>query len=280
MSASGPGLSYTGPRSPGFSYPPSPMPPAPAPSYQPPKQPLPWGKIAIGVGVAGAVVLVGYGVYAALNGLFGGGAGAGLTACESNWTTAYEGWSKQQQAYQQANVAAGLPATLTSAQLAALQPYVNQMNSAETCVQTEANYNVTTWAEVITVAAIGVAAIIGVTSYFKARLAAKGGAQRLTSGSEARATMRGSLAQDQLENGEITPGDAASLNSQAASEGAAEASTEQAVTGAQASADTAAAESAGEGQLYADIESFTTNVIDTVVIEVEDVYDYFAALLA
>jgi hypothetical protein len=92
--------------------------------------------------------------------------------------------------------------------------------------------------------------------------------------------MRGSLAQDQLENGEITPGDAASLNSQAASEGAAEASTEQAVTGAQASADAAAAESAGEGQLYADIESFTTNVIDTVVIEVEDVYDYFAALLA
>jgi len=246
----------------------------------PPKSPFPYKSVAIGVGIGGAILLGGYGVYVLLNNLSGGGGnpGAGLTACEQNWQTAYNGWVQQQQAYQKANVAAGLPPTLTSAQLAALQPYVDQMNSAETCIQQEANYSISQWSLTLTEIALGVAAIAGLTYYMKARLQAKGGSEQFNSGAEARATTRGALAQEQLDSSTISSSEAAGLNQQASQVGLQEAADESAALGDTAAADSAAAQAAGDLTLVDEIEVFSDTVIVEVTAAVTAAIDYFAAL--
>ncbi|HTT74241.1 MAG TPA: hypothetical protein VMG99_08915 [Thermoplasmata archaeon] len=225
-------------------------------------------------GIAGGVILVGYGVYTVLNNVSQNQNQAALNSCAAQWQSAFDAYQTQYKSYVEANGGAAL----TSTQTANLQGYVSIMNQAEQCILTAGNASTSTWATTLTDIAIAAAVAVGAVAAFRAYLSYRGGLVR--SGSEARAAVKSAINQTEASSGSISTDDASGLNEQVASDGATEAAAEQSALGTTASANLDAATAADDTSLVDSIQSFITTVIDTIVDAVTAVYDYFAALLA
>jgi hypothetical protein len=253
-----------------------PLPPPPSPSLPPPRPPrnYSWVKpVVLYGGLAGGVVLVGYGIYSFLSNVSGGQSSQTLNNCEGNWQSAFAAYSAQYQAYVKANGGAALSST----QEASLQQYVALMNSAEQCMLSASNASSQTFASALTSIAIAVAATLGTLGAFRAYLNYRGG--QLKSGAEARGAMRNSVVQTDVDAQTLDTADASALESQTNATTQSEAEEESAALGSTANADLAAAEAAGDSSLAASIEGFTSTVIDTITDAAYAVFDYFSALL-
>lgn len=247
-----------------------------SPSYPPPSRPrTDWARVALYGGIAGGVLLGGYGVYTLLNNLSGGGGnpGAGLSVCEQNYQTAFNAYTAQYKAYVKQN--GGAPPT--TAQENSLTGYTNAMNTAETCVQSEANYSITAWTSFLTNVALLAAGSLTVIYAYKNYLKYRGG--QVSSGTEARQAIRNSVAQTEVEDGTMSPADGAANVAQSRNVAATEAEAENSALGSVASTDLAEATAAGDIGLVDNIQLFVSDAIDTIYTYAAEVYDYFVGIL-
>jgi hypothetical protein len=233
-----------------------------------------YGGAGIGLG------LLGYGIYTALSNVTSGGQTGSQTiaGCQAQWQNAFQAYTQQYQAYVKANKGGAL----TQQQLGALQPYIDIMNSAENCMTTVSNASSTTFANAITEAVLAVAAVAGIVAGFRAYLNYKkggGGPATITSGSEARSVARSSVAQAEVDAGEISSFDASGLVSQSRSVGESEASAESTAVGGAADSVLSKATASGDESIVEQAQEFLSTIIDTVVEYVTATYDYFATLV-
>lgn len=238
-------------------------PPKPPKNYSWVKPVALWGSVAVAVGLGG------YGVYTLLTNLT---ANQGINACEANWKTAFTAYTNQYQTYYNANG----HQPLTAEQEAALQPYVKQMNSAESCIQSLQNANTSAFWTTLT--EIAVAAVAGTTLYgfFRAYLNRPGGPGTIQSGSEARNAARNSVVQEDADSGVIDSAQAVDNVTANQTATQAEAATEETALGD--TADAQLAEAVGDESLVAQIQDFISLVVDETSYYATLAYDYFIAL--
>ncbi len=226
---------------------------------------------AVGVGV----LLVTYGIYQLITSYQSGSNTAGA-ACASQ----YQYWSQQYMAQYHAFLTGNNGAALSSQQEAALSLIATQMNTAEQCMVKEYNYNADQWAATATniiLAAAGVALTAVVLSALNRYLVNRGG--RITSSSEARSAVRQAEVAGDVQSGELTASDGASAMAENSAVAGADAQAEAASLGSDASVAEADAVAAGDSTLLDSIQSFISDIIDTIISVVTSIYDFFYALI-
>ena len=248
-------------------------PPPPSTTTLPPRpHDHSWVKpVAIYGSIGVAVVLVGYGIYQYIE---GGSEAAAIAGCEAQWQEAYATYSADYQSFIKANGGAAL----TQQQTTSLQGYVTIMDNAETCMVNAGAAQTTAWTSFFTKVAYAIIAALGAVAAFNAYLAYRGG--KLSGGAEARAAGRNALTKTALDNQEVSPDDAAGLFDQTSSTASAEASAEASSLSQTGNAAVAAAEAEGDTSAVESIQLWLTDVVDTLVVDVTLVYDWFVALLA
>ena len=218
----------------------------------------------IWVGVAVAVILVGYALYELLI----GNTQASLNTCEQNYKTAFAEYMKQYDAFLNANK--GQP--LTQQQEASLQPFVTQMNNAEACVQTLGASSIAGFYSTITIIGGLVVASFTFSTFYKIYLGKKG---QFVSGSQQRAAARDSDVQERVNNGTMDA-DAGAANVNATQDAVAnEAESEVSALDANSQAIIDLALQANDLTLVDATQEFQMAIDTETEASVEDVTTYF-----
>lgn len=244
----------------------SPPPPPPA-SY---KAPVPWGHVGLGLGIAAALGLAGYGVFTWLSNVSGNKAADACTQelqqLTTLFATTYHGFIQQNR---------GAP--LTQQQEDSLGAIGTQMDSAQACVQSAVAYQEAQVTTAVTNIALIAAGTVGAVAALSVYLRYRG---RLLTTVQARAAIRNSVAQTAVDAGKISSSDGAAAVQQTAAAAENEAAKTSVVLSAQARTDLAAAEKAADESLLTRISNYVSVVIDTIVSTLTEVYDFFYVLLA